>query len=203
MSRLHVTPTPLPGLCLVARTRLADERGHLSRLFCAAELAAFGWTQAIAQINHTYTRHGGTVRGLHYQRPPHAEAKLVSCLKGEVWDLAVDLRPSSPTYLQWHAQQLSPDNGLALLIPPGFAHGFQALTDDAELLYCHWPPTPRRQRPGCIRKTCDWPSPGPCPCLACRPVTPPTPGSAPILKECACEMPPLQRRIAAAVSGPG
>jgi dTDP-4-dehydrorhamnose 3,5-epimerase len=140
MSRLVVTPTPLPGLCLVARTRLEDERGHLSRLFCAAELAAFGWTQAIAQINHTYTRHGGSVRGLHYQRPPHAEAKLVSCLKGEVWDLAVDLRPSSPTYLQWHAQRLSPDNGLALLIPPGFAHGFQALTEDVELLYCHSAP---------------------------------------------------------------
>ena len=119
MSRLQVTPTPLPGLCLVARARLADERGHLSRLFCAAELASFGWTQPIAQINHTHTRHCGTVRGLHYQRPPHAEAKLVSCLKGEVWDLAVDLRPASPTYLQWHAQRLSPDNGLALLIPPG------------------------------------------------------------------------------------
>jgi dTDP-4-dehydrorhamnose 3,5-epimerase len=77
------------------------------------------------------------VRGLHYQRPPHAEAKLVSCLRGEVWDLAVDLRPTSHTYLKWHAQHLSSDNGLALLIPPGFAHGFQALTDDVELLYCH------------------------------------------------------------------
>jgi dTDP-4-dehydrorhamnose 3,5-epimerase len=137
MTRLIATATPLSGLWLVARTRLEDERGHLSRLFCAAELASAGWTQPIAQVNLTHTRHCGTVRGLHYQRPPYAEAKLVSCLRGEAWDLAVDLRPTSPTYLQWHAQRLSPENGLALLIPPGFAHGFQAMTDDVELLYCH------------------------------------------------------------------
>ena len=140
MTRLIATATRLSGLWLVARTRLADERGHLSRLFCAAEVASVGWNQPIAQINHTHTRHRGTVRGLHYQRPPHAEAKLVSCLRGEAWDLAVDLRPTSPTYLQWHAQRLSPENGLALLIPPGFAHGFQALTDEVELLYCHSAP---------------------------------------------------------------
>jgi dTDP-4-dehydrorhamnose 3,5-epimerase len=137
---MNVKLTPLPGLCLVGRTQLVDERGYLSRLFCAAELASFGWTQPIAQINLTQTQLCGTVRGLHYQRPPHAEAKLVSCLRGEVWDLAVDLRPESPTFLKWHAQHLSPDNGLALLIPPGFAHGFQALTDNVELLYCHSAP---------------------------------------------------------------
>lgn len=137
MSRLLISPTPLSGLNLVSRTRLADDRGNFSRLFCASELSAFGWLQPIAQINHTQTRLCGTVRGLHYQRPPHAEVKLVSCLRGEVWDVAVDLRPTSTTYLKWHAQHLSPDNGLALLIPHGFAHGFQALTDEVELLYCH------------------------------------------------------------------
>jgi len=92
----------------------------------------------IAQINHSHTALRGTLRGLHYQRPPHAEGKLVSCLRGAVWDVALDLRQGSPTFLHWHAECLSADNGCALLIPPGFAHGFQALTDDAELLYCHW-----------------------------------------------------------------
>jgi dTDP-4-dehydrorhamnose 3,5-epimerase len=96
-----------------------------------------GWHQPIAQINHTYTEKKGTVRGLHYQRPPHAEMKLVSCLQGVVWDIAVDLRAHSPTFLQWHAEQLSAENGYALLIPEGFAHGFQTLSDDVQLLYCH------------------------------------------------------------------
>ena len=118
----------------VQRQPLQDARGLFERMFCADELAAAGWTQPIAQINHSVTRQRGSVRGLHYQRPPHAEMKLVSCLRGEVWDVAVDLRAGSPTFLQWHAEHLSPSNACALLIPPGFAHGFQALTDDAELL---------------------------------------------------------------------
>jgi dTDP-4-dehydrorhamnose 3,5-epimerase len=137
MSRFDVTDTALPGLKLVQRQRLGDSRGFLSRLFCSEELAAAGFDLPIAQINHTFTARQGTVRGLHFQRPPHAEIKLVSCLRGEVWDVAVDLRPDSPTYLRWHAARLSADNRVAMLIPCGFAHGFQALTDDVELLYCH------------------------------------------------------------------
>ena len=137
MSRFTLTPLPLAGLHLVQRHRLSDSRGDLSRIFCAQELSVIGWTQPIAQINHTRTAKRGTVRGLHYQKPPHAEAKLVTCIRGEVWDLALDLRHGSATFLQWHAQRLSADNACALLIPQGFAHGFQALTDDAELLYCH------------------------------------------------------------------
>lgn len=137
MSRFAVGTTPLPGLMRVQRQRIDDARGFLSRLFCAEELAAAGWSGAVAQINHTCTRQAGTVRGLHYQKPPHAEIKLVSCLRGAVWDVALDLRPDSPTYLRWHAEVLSADNGHALLIPQGFAHGFQALADDSELLYCH------------------------------------------------------------------
>ena len=93
--------------------------------------------QPIAQINHTHTKRSGTMRGLHYQKSPHSEMKLVSCLRGAVWDVAVDIRSGSPTFLQWFAQNLSADNGYALLIPQGFAHGFQALTDDVELMYCH------------------------------------------------------------------
>jgi len=137
MSRFTITDTPLPGLRCLQRQRLGDSRGFLSRLFCAEELRAAGWPGAIAQINHTYTAQRGTVRGMHFQRPPHAEAKLVSCVRGEVWDVAIDLRVGSPTYLRWHAQHLSADNQCALLIPEGFAHGFQSLSNDAELLYCH------------------------------------------------------------------
>ena len=137
MSRFTIADLPLAGLKRVQRQRLGDNRGFLARLFCAEELAAAGWTKPIAQINHTFTAKQGTVRGMHFQRPPHAEMKLVSCIRGEVWDVAVDLRVGSPTYLHWHAERLSAQNGCALLIPEGFAHGFQALTDDVELLYCH------------------------------------------------------------------
>jgi dTDP-4-dehydrorhamnose 3,5-epimerase len=96
-----------------------------------------GWTKPIVQINHTYTAKKGTVRGMHYQRPPHSEMKLVSCIRGELLDVVVDLRNDSDTYLQHHVELLSAGNGKALLIPEGFAHGFQSLTDDVELIYCH------------------------------------------------------------------
>lgn len=137
MSRLTLTPLPMAGLFRVQRYPRVDERGHFSRVFCADELAEAGWADPIAQINHSYTARRGTVRGMHFQHPPHAEMKLVSCLRGEVWDVAVDLRHGSPTFMRWHAERLSPDDGGALLIPPGCAHGFQALSDHAELLYCH------------------------------------------------------------------
>jgi dTDP-4-dehydrorhamnose 3,5-epimerase len=135
--RLTLEPTPLAGVLRVQRTRLGDARGYLERLFCADELREAGWTGPIAQINRTFTAQRGTVRGLHWQQPPHAEVKLVQCLRGEVYDVAVDLRAGSPTFLSWHAERLSPDNGHALLIPKGCAHGFQTLTDDVEMLYCH------------------------------------------------------------------
>ena len=137
MSRFDITDLPLSGLKLIERKPLGDARGFLARLFCAEELASAGWTSAIAQINHTHTAQRGTVRGMHYQKPPHAEVKLVSCLQGKIWDVAVDLRQSSPTFLHWHAEELSADNNRALLIPEGFAHGFQTLSDDVHLLYCH------------------------------------------------------------------
>lgn len=89
----------------------------------------------IAQINHSYSAKRGTVRGLHFQYPPHAEIKLVSCVRGRVFDVAVDLRAGSPTFLQWHALELSAERHNSLLVPRGFAHGFQALEDDCELLY--------------------------------------------------------------------
>jgi dTDP-4-dehydrorhamnose 3,5-epimerase len=140
VNRFTITDLPLAGLKLVTRQRLGDSRGFLARLFCAEELATAGWSKPIAQINHTVTAKSGTVRGMHYQRPPHAEMKLVTCVRGEVWDVAVDLRSGSPSFLQWHAERLSAENGCALLIPEGFAHGFQALTGHVELLYCHSAP---------------------------------------------------------------
>lgn len=134
---LTVTDLPLAGLKHVRRQLRADERGSFARLFCAEELAVAGWTSPVAQVNHSFTRGRGTVRGLHYQRPPHAEWKLVSCVRGEIWDVAVDLRSDSPTYLQWHGERLSAATGGGVVIPPGFAHGFQVLSEEAELVYCH------------------------------------------------------------------
>jgi dTDP-4-dehydrorhamnose 3,5-epimerase len=137
MSRFSVQQTPLPGLSLIQRHPVGDERGYLERLFCSDELRGLIGTRAIVQINHTLTANAGTVRGMHFQHPPHAEMKLVTCLRGEVFDVAVDLRQVSPTFLHWHAEHLSADNHRTLLIPEGFAHGFQTLTDDCELLYLH------------------------------------------------------------------
>ena len=137
MRRFVVENTPLAGLKRVRRQRLGDSRGLLARLFCADELAESGWTGPVAQVNHTRTLQRGSVRGLHFQRPPHAETKLVHCLRGEVWDVAVDLRRGSPTFLRWHGEALSDENGVALLIPAGFAHGLQTLADDVDMLYCH------------------------------------------------------------------
>ena len=137
LNRLSIADLPLAGLKRIERQRLGDARGFLSRLFCAEELGAAGWDKPIAQINHSYTAKRGAVRGMHFQYPPHADMKLVRCLRGEVWDVAVDIRAGSKAFLRSHAEILSADNGRALLIPQGFAHGFQVLSDDAELLYCH------------------------------------------------------------------
>jgi dTDP-4-dehydrorhamnose 3,5-epimerase len=127
----------LQGLKLIQRNPIGDHRGYLERMFCEEELQSLIPGRSIVQINHTLTAKRGTVRGLHFQYPPHAETKIVSCLRGEVFDVAVDLRHGSPTFLHWHAEILSADNHRTLLIPEGFAHGFQTLTEDCELLYFH------------------------------------------------------------------
>ncbi len=135
--RFAIHDTPLAGLKLVERQRLGDARGFLSRLYCRDELAAAGFGRPVVQINQTLTQQPGTVRGMHFQHPPHAEDKYVSVLRGEVLDVAVDLRRGSPTLLRWHGETLSADNGRSLFIPAGFAHGFQTLSEDCELLYLH------------------------------------------------------------------
>lgn len=137
MGRFDFIPTPLAGLILVQRKLIEDHRGFMSRFYCADEFSVAGFNKPIAQINHTLTRKKGAVRGLHFQYPPYAETKLVSCLQGEIFDVAVDLRRDSPTFLHWHGVMLSAQNHLSLLIPEGFAHGFQAMSEDCELIYLH------------------------------------------------------------------
>ena len=140
MARFDFHDMPLPGLKLVQRKPIADARGFFARFYCAEEFRAAGLDKPVAQINHTLTRSKGAVRGLHFQHPPHAETKLVSCIAGAVFDVAVDLRAGSPAYLRWHGEILSAENQRSLLIPEGFAHGFQTLTEDCELLYLHTAP---------------------------------------------------------------
>lgn len=139
-SRFEITDTPLVGLKVLQRKPIDDSRGYFCRFFCSEELKEAGLHKPIAQINHTLTHHAGAVRGLHFQYTPHMEVKIVSCLKGEIFDVVVDLRQGSPTLLHWHAEILSDKNFRSLLIPEGFAHGFQALTDDCELMYLHSEP---------------------------------------------------------------
>jgi dTDP-4-dehydrorhamnose 3,5-epimerase len=135
--RFECQATPLGGLIVLQRKPLGDQRGYLERLFCHEELKPLLGEKVIRQINHTLTAKQGTIRGMHFQYPPFAEAKIVSCLRGEVFDVAVDLRRDSSTFLQWYGEVLSATNHKTLLIPEGFAHGFQTLTDDCEMLYCH------------------------------------------------------------------
>jgi dTDP-4-dehydrorhamnose 3,5-epimerase len=134
---MKVLDTPLVGLQLVQTTTTHDPRGAFSRLFCARELHVLLGHRQIAQINQSRTTMVGAVRGLHFQHPPHAEMKMVRCLAGRIWDIAVDLRAGSPTFLQWYAEELTSDNGQMMVIPEGFAHGFQVLEPDSELLYLH------------------------------------------------------------------
>lgn len=137
MPRFDFIPTPLADLKVVQRKAIEDHRGFLSRFYCAEEFVGAGLDKPIAQINHTFTRKKGAVRGLHFQYTPHAETKLVSCLQGEIWDVAVDLRRGSPTFLHWYGEILSAANRKSLFIPEGYAHGFQTLTEDCELIYLH------------------------------------------------------------------
>lgn len=135
--RFNFIETSLKGLYKIEQKPIVDSRGFFSRFFCAEEFKEIGFTQPIAQMNHTLTKQQGAVRGMHYQNPPYSETKIVTCIRGEVFDVALDLRKNSPTFLQWHAEILSENNQSSLYIPDGFAHGFQTLTEDCELLYIH------------------------------------------------------------------
>lgn len=134
---MKIYPTPIVDLVVAESKHFKDERGAFTRLFCEQELSSLIGQRKIMQINHSCTEVVGAVRGLHFQYAPHAEMKLVRCLKGKVWDVAVDFRPDSPSYKRWYAQELSPQNAHMMVIPEGFAHGFQLLEADSELLYLH------------------------------------------------------------------
>lgn len=136
-ARFDIVETPIVGLVALRRRPIADGRGFLERLYCAQDLAPVLGERRIAQINRTLTRRAGVLRGLHFQRPPHAETKVVTCLRGAVLDVAVDLRRGSATFGAWHGRVLDETNGESLVIPEGFAHGFQTLAQDTELLYFH------------------------------------------------------------------
>ncbi|WPL20175.1 CDP-glucose 4,6-dehydratase [Thiorhodovibrio frisius] len=131
MSRFTPHATPIADLILLERHSLGDARGFLERLYCQEELRPLLGERRIVQINRTLTAQAGTVRGLHFQHPPHAELKAVTCLRGAIFDVAVDLRQGSSTFLHWHAERLSGDQPRTLVIPEGFAHGFQTLTDNS------------------------------------------------------------------------
>lgn len=139
-SRFQLLPTSISDLTLITRRPIGDQRGYLERMFCVSDLQQLLAGRKIEQINHTLTEKAGTVRGLHYQLPPFSELKMVSCIRGRVLDVAVDLRPDSATYLQYYAIELSECNHLTLCIPEGFAHGFQTLTNQCEMLYFHTAP---------------------------------------------------------------
>ncbi len=129
------SPTPLAGACVVELEPVADDRGFFARAFCREEFEAHGLNPQLAQSNISFNRRRGTLRGLHYQAAPYAEAKLVRCTQGAIWDVIVDLRADSPSYKRWHAVELSAENRRALYVPEGFAQGFQTLADDSEVLY--------------------------------------------------------------------
>jgi dTDP-4-dehydrorhamnose 3,5-epimerase len=130
-----LTALPLPGAYRIEPELHTDERGFFTRLWCAQEFAAHGLHTNFVQSSISSNRLRGSLRGLHYQADPYGETKLVRCIRGAAFDCLVDLRPTSPTYKQWCAVELTADNRLAVYIPAGFAHGFQTLADDTELLY--------------------------------------------------------------------
>ncbi len=135
--RFVAQASKLAGLQVITRQPIVDSRGWFERTYCADTFAQQGFSKTISQINRSFTSQKGSVRGMHFQTAPFAETKFVSCLRGEVFDVAVDLRANSPTFLQWHGEILSASNQRSLLIPEGFAHGFQTLSADCEMLYLH------------------------------------------------------------------
>ena len=132
---MQVDKTKLPGVLLLTPKRFGDARGFFSESWNRQTLAAQGISTDFVQDNHSLSKATGTVRGLHFQAPPHAQAKLVRCGRGSLFDVAVDIRKGSPTYGQWVGYELSFDNGLQLLIPEGFAHGFVTRAPDTEIIY--------------------------------------------------------------------
>lgn len=129
--------TPLHGLYVIEHKKLRDERGLFARTFCKHEFLQIGFTKELVQFNHSFNVKKGTIRGMHYQNQPFSECKLIRCVQGKVFDIAIDIRKNSPTYLRHFGIELSQENMLSIFIPEGFAHGFQTLEHNTSLIYHH------------------------------------------------------------------
>ncbi|MGR3293996.1 MAG: dTDP-4-dehydrorhamnose 3,5-epimerase [Candidatus Scalindua sp.] len=134
-NRFDILDTPIQELKVIQRKILGDSRGYFERLFCVEEFKQLTPGKGCMQVNHSLTEKRGTIRGMHFQLPPHAETKFVSCLRGSIFDIGVDLRQDSPTFLKWYGETLSAENHKTLVIPEGFAHGYQTLEENCELVY--------------------------------------------------------------------
>ena len=134
---MNFEETKLEGAYIVNLTPFTDDRGWFARTFCKNEFAKINHHKEWVQLNHSVSYQKGTLRGMHYQLPPFSEIKMVRCIVGTIWDVIVDIRADSPTFLQWFGVELSAENKRMLYIPEGFAHGFQTLTDNCELIYHH------------------------------------------------------------------
>ena len=132
---MHFTETKLKGAYILDLKPIEDERGFFARTFCVQEFEAHGLNPCVVQCNVSYNKHKGTLRGMHYQSAPHAEAKLVRCICGAIYDVIIDLRPESPTFKQWVGVELTASNRRMLYVPEGLAHGFQTLEDETEVFY--------------------------------------------------------------------
>ena len=130
-------PTILNGSFTIQLDPINDERGWFARYFCKKEFSTIGHNKEWVQMNHSFSLKKGTLRGMHFQKPPYSEVKLVRCIQGSVFDVIIDLRKDSPTFLKWVGTELSAENKLMMYIPEGFAHGFQTLEDNSGLLYMH------------------------------------------------------------------
>lgn len=132
---MKIEDVEIEGVKIISPEPFCDERGEFSRIFCQNEMSEIAEALTIRQINHSKTSKKGTIRGLHFQYPPHSEIKIVRCVKGEIFDAVVDLRKDSKTFLKWHGEVLSAENQKMIVVPKGFAHGFQTLADDSEIIY--------------------------------------------------------------------
>jgi len=135
--KIIIEDTKISGLKILNQTTIGDSRGYFERLFCIEEMKDLLLEKSVKQINHTLTEKRGTIRGMHFQYQPCSEIKIVKCIRGEVYDVAIDLRENSDTFMCWHGEILSDKNHRSLFIPEGFAHGFQAVDDNCEMLYFH------------------------------------------------------------------
>ncbi len=134
---MRINKLALEGAFVIEPEPSTDDRGLFARIFCKEELQSILHGKSIVQVNHSMTRHKGAIRGMHFQWPPTAEIKMVKCLRGSVFDVMIDLRRDSSTFLKWHGEKLSAENTKMMYIPEGFAHGFQILEQNSELLYLH------------------------------------------------------------------